>query len=261
MLTFDKKYAIIICNNKIKGDDVMKYMGSKNRISKHLAPIIQSYIRGDTKYYIEPFVGGANMIDKIIHPNRVGLDIHKELIALLNQANQDTSVFPNHISEDEYLNVRDNKQNYPDWYVGLVGFCSTYSARYFEGYARSFKSDGVTPRDMSNEGINNLKKQAPNLKGIKFYSKSFLDMKIDNIENSVVYCDPPYKGSKEYKNKKFPHDEFYKWCIELSKNNTVLISEYSMPSEFECVWNKEVNSSLTKDTGSKKNVEKLFIVK
>lgn len=35
-----------------------------------------------------------------------------------------------------------------------------------------------------------------------------------------------------------------------------------MPEDrFECVWQKEVNSSLTKDTGSKKNTEKLWVVK
>lgn len=50
----------------------MKYVGSKNRISKELAPIIQSYITEDTKGYLEPFVGGANMIDKINHYNRIG---------------------------------------------------------------------------------------------------------------------------------------------------------------------------------------------
>jgi hypothetical protein len=33
-----------------------------------------------------------------------------------------------------------------------------------------------------------------------------------------------------------------------------------MPEDgFECIWSKEVNNSLTKDTGSKKGVEKLFI--
>ena len=43
----------------------MRYMGSKNRISKYIVPIIQSYINDNTNCYIEPFVGGANMIDKI----------------------------------------------------------------------------------------------------------------------------------------------------------------------------------------------------
>lgn len=37
----------------------MQYVGSKNKLSKDLAPIIQSYIKSDTKGYLEPFVGGA----------------------------------------------------------------------------------------------------------------------------------------------------------------------------------------------------------
>ena len=55
----------------------MKYVGSKNRLSKELAPIIQSYITDNTVAYIEPFVGGANMIDKIKHHKKIGSDIHK----------------------------------------------------------------------------------------------------------------------------------------------------------------------------------------
>ena len=43
----------------------MQYVGSKGRLSKELAPIIQSYIKKDTRGYLEPFVGGANMIDKV----------------------------------------------------------------------------------------------------------------------------------------------------------------------------------------------------
>ena len=38
----------------------------------------------------------------------------------------------------------------------------------------------------------------------------------------------------------------------------VFVSEYSMPEDFKCVWQKEIVSSLTQDTGSKKAVEKLF---
>ena len=61
----------------------MKYVGSKNRLAKELTPIIQSYITDDTKGYLEPFVGGANMIDKISCNNKFGCDIHEELIELL----------------------------------------------------------------------------------------------------------------------------------------------------------------------------------
>ena len=62
----------------------MKYMGSKNRLSKELAPIIQKYIDDNNcNKYLEPFVGGANMIDKIKCKHRFGSDTHKYLIAFL----------------------------------------------------------------------------------------------------------------------------------------------------------------------------------
>ena len=61
----------------------MKYMGSKNRLAKDLVPIIQSYIDDSTVGYLEPFVGGANIIDKIKHHNKIGCDIHKQLISFL----------------------------------------------------------------------------------------------------------------------------------------------------------------------------------
>lgn len=62
----------------------MKFVGSKARIAKHIVPIIQRYL--DTnKYrlYVEPFVGGANIIQHIKYPVRLGTDSSKPLIALL----------------------------------------------------------------------------------------------------------------------------------------------------------------------------------
>ena len=61
----------------------------------------------------------------------------------------------------------------------------------------------------------------------------------------------------------FPYDEFYKWAIEMSKHNIVLISEYDMPNEFKCIWQKKVKVSLdcNRQANDEKNlrVEKLFI--
>lgn len=60
------------------------YQGSKNRIAKYIVPIIQKYIDDNNiETYIEPFVGGANIIDKIQCKNKIGADINDELIALL----------------------------------------------------------------------------------------------------------------------------------------------------------------------------------
>lgn len=239
----------------------MKYVGSKNKLSKDLVPIIQSYIKDDTAGYLEPFVGGANMIDKIKHHNKIGYDIHQELIELLIQTQNNPDIIPNSITRDEYIKVRDNKDKYPKWYVGLVGFCGSYNAKYFGGYAGECKTkQGI--RHYDQESIRNLKNQSKKLKNIKFYNDSFLNIDSNLIKNYVIYCDIPYKGTTDYKTVAFPYDDFYQWCIEMSKDNVVLISEYNMPEDkFKCIWQKECRTFLDKNNNDKKRVEKLFVAR
>lgn len=241
----------------------MKYLGSKNKLSKELVPIIESYINDETLYYIEPFVGGANLIDKINFKRKIGSDIHKELIALLKYVQKNADQLPETISEDEYIRVKNNKDDYDPWYVGLVGFCATFGAKYFGGYARAMKSDRVTPRDMPNEAIRNLIRQSPNLENIKFSNASYETyLKYKNIKNCVIYCDIPYKDTTEYKTDSFDHERFYEWCKTMkSRGNTVLISEYNMPEQhFKVIWQKEHSTIVSLgDNKHSKRIEKLYI--
>lgn len=237
----------------------MRFVGSKNRLSKHLTPIIQKYIEDNNAItYVEPFVGGANTIDKIECSTKIGIDIHDELIELLKKVQTDSKSIQDNIHEDEYFEVRDNKDKYPKWKVGLVGFCASFGAKYFGGYARNKK--GETDASWSAGAIRNLKKQAPNLKGIKFINGSYLDF---SFTDSVIYCDPPYQGTTKYQNGNFNYSEFYAWCVEQSKKNIVLVSEYNIDHpNFVEIWNKEVGVMLgsgVNDSGTKR-VERLYIV-
>lgn len=237
----------------------MQYVGSKNRLSKDLVPIIQTYITKDTNGYLEPFVGGANMIDKIQCDTKIGVDLHEELIELLQYAQQNE--LPETISEDEYKIVRDNRENYPKWYVGLVGFCGSFGAKYFGGFAK-----GNDTRNRSQEAIRNLKKQSkkPEFKNTQFIHMDFRDLSQDKVKGYMIYCDPPYRGTTKYETEEFPYEEFYEWCKKASENNTVLISEYTMPDEFECIWSKEVKTSLgsgVNEDSNKNRIEKLFTYK
>ena len=239
----------------------MWYVGSKNKLSKDLVPIIQSYITSDTKGYLEPFVGGGNVIDKIQCNNKIGCDIHKQLIELLKYTRDYSYLIPDIIAEEEYNKVKSNKEQYEDWYLGLIGFCATFGAKYFGGYARNSKGDNSGERTKS--AIKNLKKQASNLQNIKFKCCDFRDIPKDKIKGYVIYCDPPYKNTTKYKTGDFPYEEFYQWCKDMSKNNVVLISEYNMPDDFTCVWQKEtkVNFDSNRKSNDEKNkrIEKLYI--
>ena len=92
--------------------------------------------------------------------------------------------------------------------------------------------------------------------GVEFINKSVFDLNFP--KPCTIYCDPPYVGTTKYKDD-FDHERFYDWCRERKKEgHNIFTSEYWMPDDFTCVWEKQVNSSLAKDTGSKRATEKLF---
>ncbi len=240
----------------------MKYVGSKNRLSKQIAPIIQRYVIESMIHkgngYWEPFVGGANMIDKIRCYRKCGSDTHPYLIALLKHVQQTTDDLPDTITEDEYNAVKANPSNYPDWYVGLVGFCASYNGKWFGGYANGVKTKIGTIRNYTDEAIKNIKKQAPNLKKIQFFCNDYAEVKPSDAKGYVIYCDPPYRDTTKYATSDFDYDKFYAWCKEMAKTNIVLISEYWMPEDdFECIWEGKLKCTLDKASRTDKT-EKLY---
>ena len=235
----------------VKGDS-MKYMGSKARIAKHILPIILAD-RKEGQWYVEPFVGGANLIDKV-DGNRIGSDVNHYLIATHKKL-QAGWLPPKQITPDEFKEMKEHPGNYPDYLVGYVGFQLSYGAMWFGSYRR----DNTEKRNYSLEAYNNAAKQAPNLCGIKFQCCSYYDLSIH--EKSIIYCDPPYENTAKYKAVKgdFDHFSFWHWCRDKAEQgHTVFVSEYNAPDDFECVWQKEIVSSLAKNTGAKKGIEKLF---
>ena len=135
---------------------------------------------------------------------------------------------------------------------GYAGFAFSYSGKWLGGWCR----DGRNQRDYVAESYRNALKQHPKLQGVELLNNSYDDLIIP--PNSIIYCDPPYQGTTKYKNS-FDHSRFWQWCRQKAKEgHIVFVSEYNAPDDFECLWEREINSSLTKDTGSKKGIEKLF---
>ena len=137
----------------------MVYMGSKAKIADYIVPVIQSHIAvSGSRTYIEPFCGGCNVIEKIKAVNRVAADKNEYLIALFKYL-QKGGKLPETVSKDEYDRVREDKERFPSWYVGAVGFLASYNGRFFSGgYAGCFY-DGHRVRDYYREGCNNIMRQ------------------------------------------------------------------------------------------------------
>lgn len=240
-------------------------MGSKSRIVKYIVPIIQRYIdENNIDTYVEPFVGGANVIDKINCNIRIGSDLNKYLIALLNHAKRELPLYES-VSKELYDKARTafnngNTSEFEDWQIGNIGFLASYNGRWFDGgwakpgYEKT--KNGQRYRDYYRESKDNLLIQAPNLKDIIFNSCDYNEYELFGC---VIYCDPPYVNTKQYANAtKFNYDEFWNTMRFWSQDNIVLVSEQSAPEDFKCIWEQEVSRSI-KATDKSKSTEKLFI--
>lgn len=238
-------------------------MGSKSRIAKYIVPILQKYIDDNNiKKYVEPFVGGANVIDKIKCDEKYGSDYNKYLIALLQRIRNKEPLL-DEVSREIYSDVRSNKDTgkYEDWLVGNVGFLASYNGRWFDGgYAQAGyekTKTGGKYRDYYQEAKRNILEQADKIQDTSFIHNDYRDWK--DLNNCLIYCDPPYQGTKQYDNaKNFDYEEFWNIIREWSKNNIVLVSEQNAPNDFKCIWKQEVSRSI-KATDKSKSVEKLFI--
>lgn len=90
------------------------------------------------------------------------------------------------------------------------------------------------------------------LERLQLHNLSYEQVKIP--DNSVVYCDIPYKNTNSYISE-FDHDKFYEWCR--NQKALVFISEYQMPEDFYTVaeWSR---TSLLSSNSRAKVTEKLF---
>ena len=232
----------------------MKYLGSKARIAKEILPIILKD-RKPYQYYVEPFVGGCNTMDKV-DGLRIGADKNKYLIAMWDGLVGGRKGLAS-ISREDYVIAR-NEYKSPDsilsdFDLGWIGWMGSFNGRFFDGGY----SGATSTRDYVAEQMRNTKSQLDALKLVKFYSCSYDEL--DYPEGAIIYCDPPYKGTKQYAaSKDFDHDKFWNWCRRMAiSGHSVFISEYNAPKDFDCIWQKEITNSMS-TRNTYRPIEKLF---
>lgn len=239
----------------------MVYQGSKSRVAKEICPIIQKAIdESNCDTFIDAFVGGANLIQHIKCENRIGYDINPYLIALLNNLDKIPN-FEVPISKEEYdtcrAEWRSAQLTHPDWYIGAVGYIASFGGRFYDGgYAKDVPASDPKRHEHRNRK-NNILKQTPELIDCKFEVKDFFSL---DCTDAIIYCDPPYNGTKPYPYDNYDKEAFWNKVRELSEYNQVFISELSAPDDFKMVWHKKIKNTVGLNN-SLDQVEKLFIKK
>ncbi|OKP01607.1 DNA adenine methylase [Xenorhabdus eapokensis] len=232
----------------------LKYMGSKARIAKYIAPFILDHLTTDV-VYVEPFAGGMNMVSHInnLHTGMIIAADNNEYLIEMWKALLSGWKPPTLVSRKQYYEIKNNKTETPHL-TGWVGFNCSYAGKWFAGYA------GVTQtklglRDYQSEAINNVQRQLTKLEGVTLRHCNYKELDIP--DGAVVYCDPPYVNTTGYQNS-FDSIEFWEWVRKLSDKCIVFVSEYTAPDDFDCIWSGELSSNIP---GTKtKSIESLFVI-
>lgn len=232
----------------------MKYMGSKRRIAKHLLPIMVGVAqsRGITKW-VESFVGGGNMIDKVPPSfKRIGYDINEHTIMAMIDIRDRADDLPDSVTEQEYKDMKGlPAASITSW----VRFECSFGNKFEGGYARNkmgYNYAGI--------GFRSALKQQPLLQGVQLIHGCYQDL---HVTNALIYCDPPYANTAGYKTGKFNHEAFFDWCrAQAAKGNVVFVSEYNAPDDFVCLWQGEIktNFASSRTEATHNAVERLFMV-
>ena len=251
----------------------MRYQGSKKRMVKILKALIEKNLSlGD--FYFEPFAGGMNVMSEIDWKYKIANDINPYVIALwkdiqMGQFNELMWNFCKNLTKEQYHEVKNaykSNEQYKEQYAALIGYVGTacsYGGGWWAGYAN------FNPKKNENhilEAYNGIQAQIINFKHLNAIKMFFTNKEYHDVlaefpnSNGLIYCDPPYANTREYANS-FDNDKFWKWAgDEVRKGNKVIVSEYTAPEDWVCIWSKNMQDGMNSDS-TKRKVEKIFVHK
>lgn len=181
----------------------MKYQGNKSRIANDILPIMLADYKGKT--FVDAFCGSCAIIQDVPTDYlRIANDNNRYLIAMWRSLTVGKDSFPTVINKELYDDVRDCFHGRNDFYeddlIGWVGYMASFNGRFFSGGYSGHNVANKTgkTRDYITENINNITKQLQehNLRNITWFSGDY--WKIPLPDNSLIYCDIPYKDTKQY---------------------------------------------------------------
>ncbi len=229
----------------------MQYFGGKAKISKYIVPFFEE-VRKEDQVYLEPFVGGANIISKMSGERRA-YDLNEYLIEMY-QGVQKGYELPDVLSEESYKYIKSNK-DVDKVLTGFAGFGCSFAGKWFGGYARNSQKHNYCKASKKS-----LLKKMETMKNVEFLCK---DYKTLDSHDCLIYCDPPYANTTKYNGvPDFNSEEFWNVMRKWSKDNDVYISEYEAPVDFDCVLEIPTKTNIRDSTDQVcERVEKLFTYK
>lgn len=138
----------------------------------------------------------------------------------------------------------------------MINAPSVYERRLaYKRFIRALAKYDIQGRDAGLQGLQGLEgleglqrlervQRLQGLEGLQITKLDYKDLFLFGVpENSVVYLDPPYKGTDTRGYAAFDYDEFERWLKTL--NFPVVLSEYTCPEGFEVLDSKSRTSTFS----------------
>jgi DNA adenine methylase len=207
----------------------LSFQGGKWNVGKTLAQMIEAHRERPEQTYIEPFVGGANVLWHI-SGKRIASDAHELMIDLWQAVQNGWYPEPAKPTLEQYNVLKARYQHERSFsrlsleeraQIAWAGYAASDRGAWFNGYAHV--NGGA--------GTKNFDKQIPALQDVKFWHADYTAY--SRRKGCLIFCDPPYIGTKEYAAVgKFNHAKFWDWASRVARReNTVLVSEATLPDD------------------------------
>jgi len=199
----------------------------------------------------EPFCGGLWVTSELARRGRVGAasDASLPLISLYraSQAGWEPRWT---LTREEYHAAKLLPDTHP--LKAFAGFGCSFGGKWFGGYA------SVKGRNFASESKRSLAKSMASLKKWRFGRVDFLAVTpVPGVP--LIYCDPPYAGTTEYKGNPgtFNSRLFWNRCESWAAlGSVVVVSEYTGPSKYLAA-ERPSKTTLSSDTVGAR-MERLF---
>lgn len=241
----------------------MAYLGGKAKGAEHILKILNHKIF-DGLPYIEPFVGYAHILRRVTGKSSyIASDSNNLLMVLLKHIQKTDNQHPT-ISAEEYKDLRSHPEKDP-LKAAYAAFTYSYNGKWFAGYTGSSRLLATKARNYVAERKRYYNKlhDNPIFASATLKTGPYTMYNPTNTKNSLIYCDPPYANTEEYKDT-FDSEAFWNWVRQMSApeaNNFVFVSEYTAPEDFICVGQKTKYQSIAGRGSTRKREEIVFVHK
>lgn len=216
------------------------YLGGKKKygleIAEKIYDLSMEYENFEIKGYVEPFMGMMGVYQHIPeqfrkHKLKYKAGDRNHYLVKLWKGLQMGFNPPLKCSKKEYydLKYKDSKSLKAIFLGFACAIRGVFRSTYVE---RNIK--------IQSEYCKNIGKK---IKNVELQSGDYTIF--SNLTNFIIYCDPPYKNTispysigNSY-DTNFDYQKFTDWCLKMSENNIVFISEYKKPlKKCTLVWAK-----------------------